>query len=49
MSYAKKNLREIEDSAAKHGHSESQEARFPRMALGAEQRSSSPAEALEAV
>jgi uncharacterized cupin superfamily protein len=37
MSYAKKNLREIEDSAAKHGLSEHQEARFPAGELGAEQ------------
>jgi uncharacterized cupin superfamily protein len=37
MSYAKKNLREVEDSAAKHGLSDSQEARFPRAELGAEQ------------
>ena len=37
MSYAKKNLRDLEDSAAKHGLSETQEARFGRHALGAEQ------------
>lgn len=37
MSYAKKNLREVEDSAVKHGISASQEARFPRGELGAEQ------------
>jgi mannose-6-phosphate isomerase-like protein (cupin superfamily) len=37
MSYAKKNLREVEDSAAKHGLSASQEARFARGELGAEQ------------
>jgi mannose-6-phosphate isomerase-like protein (cupin superfamily) len=37
MSYAKKNLREVEDSALKHGLSNSQEARFPRADLGAEQ------------
>ena len=37
MSYAKKNLREVKDSAAEHGLSERQEARFPRMELGAEQ------------
>jgi mannose-6-phosphate isomerase-like protein (cupin superfamily) len=36
-SYAKKNLREIEDQAAKHGLSDHQEARFPRADLGAEQ------------
>lgn len=37
MSYAKKSLREIEDSAAKHGLSGTQEARFPRADLGCEQ------------
>ena len=37
MSYARKNLREIEDVAIKHGLSDSQEARFPRADLGAEQ------------
>ena len=37
MSYAKKNLRDLEDMAAKHGLAESQEARFGRQALGAEQ------------
>lgn len=37
MSYAKKNLREVEDSAAKHGLSSTQEARFPREELSAEQ------------
>jgi uncharacterized cupin superfamily protein len=37
VSYAKRNLREVEDSAAKHGLSESQEARFARGPLGAEQ------------
>lgn len=37
MSYAIKNLREIEDSAVKHGFSDSQEARFARTDLGAEQ------------
>lgn len=37
MGYAKTNLRQIEDSAAKHGVGESQEARFPRTELGAEQ------------
>jgi mannose-6-phosphate isomerase-like protein (cupin superfamily) len=36
MSYRIKNLREVEDSAAKHGFSESQEARFPREDLDAE-------------
>ncbi|MBV8953746.1 MAG: cupin domain-containing protein [Solirubrobacterales bacterium] len=37
MSYSKTNLLEVEDSAAKHGISEHQEARFPRRELGAEQ------------
>jgi mannose-6-phosphate isomerase-like protein (cupin superfamily) len=37
MKYAKKNLREVEDSAARHGLSERQEARFPQRDLGAEQ------------
>jgi mannose-6-phosphate isomerase-like protein (cupin superfamily) len=37
MRYAKKNLREVEDQAAKHGLSAHQEARFPRTELGAEQ------------
>jgi uncharacterized cupin superfamily protein len=37
MSYAKKNLRDVEDSAAKHGLSDHQEARFARGELGAEQ------------
>lgn len=37
MSYSKVNLQQVEDSAAKHGVGESQEARFPREALGAEQ------------
>jgi mannose-6-phosphate isomerase-like protein (cupin superfamily) len=37
MSYTKKNLRDVEDSALKHGVSESQEARFPREDLGTEQ------------
>lgn len=37
MGYAKTNLREVEDSAAKHGVAGSQEARFPRTELGAEQ------------
>ena len=37
MSYAKKNLREVQDSAVEHGLSQSQEARFPRADLGAEQ------------
>lgn len=37
MSYAKTNLRAVNDSAAEHGLSETQEARFPRSDLGAEQ------------
>ncbi len=37
MSYAMKNLREVEDSALKHGLSNTQEARFPREVLGADQ------------
>ena len=37
MSYAKKNLREVEDSAVEHGLSNTQEARFPREDLRAEQ------------
>jgi mannose-6-phosphate isomerase-like protein (cupin superfamily) len=37
MSYAKMNLRAVNDSAAEHGLSDSQEARFPRTDLGAEQ------------
>jgi len=37
MGYTKTNLRQVEDSAAKHGVGESQEARFPREELGAEQ------------
>jgi mannose-6-phosphate isomerase-like protein (cupin superfamily) len=37
MGYAKKNLREVEDSALKHGLSSTQEARFPRADLSAEQ------------
>ena len=37
MAYAKKNLREVKDSAAEHGLSESQEARFPARDLQAEQ------------
>jgi uncharacterized cupin superfamily protein len=37
VSFSKKNLREVEDSAAKYGFSESQEARFPRVELGAQQ------------
>jgi uncharacterized cupin superfamily protein len=37
VSYAKKNLREVKDSAAEHGLSTSQEARFFQRDLGAEQ------------
>ena len=37
MSYAKKNLRDVQDSAVQHGLSDTQEARFPREDLGAEQ------------
>jgi uncharacterized cupin superfamily protein len=37
MGYAKKNLREVEDSAVQHGLSGTQEARFPGRDLGAEQ------------
>jgi mannose-6-phosphate isomerase-like protein (cupin superfamily) len=36
MSYAVKNLRDLEDLAAKHGFGESQEARFAREDLSAE-------------
>lgn len=36
-SYAKTNLREVRDSAAEHGLSAHQEARFPQRDLGAEQ------------
>ena len=37
MRYAKKNLRDVDDSAVEFGLSETQEARFPRSDLGAEQ------------
>lgn len=37
MTYAKKNLRAVEDSAVKFGLSDTQEARFPRDDLEAEQ------------
>ena len=37
MGYAKKNLREVEDSAIKFGLSENQEARFARAELDTEQ------------
>lgn len=36
MNYAIKNLRDVDDSAAAHGFSETQEARFAREDLGAE-------------
>jgi mannose-6-phosphate isomerase-like protein (cupin superfamily) len=36
MSYAIKNLREVDDSAVKHGYSDRQEARFAREDVGAE-------------
>ena len=37
MKYAKKNLQSIKDSAVEFGLSATQEARFPRTELGAEQ------------
>jgi mannose-6-phosphate isomerase-like protein (cupin superfamily) len=37
VSYAKTNLRTVRDSAAEHGLSATQEARFPRAEIGAEQ------------
>jgi mannose-6-phosphate isomerase-like protein (cupin superfamily) len=37
MGYTITNLRAVEDMAAKHGFGETQEARFPRTDLGAEQ------------
>jgi mannose-6-phosphate isomerase-like protein (cupin superfamily) len=37
MGYAKTNLNEVEDMAAKHGFGELQEARFPRTDVGAEE------------
>jgi mannose-6-phosphate isomerase-like protein (cupin superfamily) len=37
VKYAKMNLRDVKDSAAEHGLSEMQEARFPRGDLEAEQ------------
>jgi mannose-6-phosphate isomerase-like protein (cupin superfamily) len=36
MSYTVKNMRESEDMAAKHGHGDAMEARFPWRDLGAE-------------
>ena len=37
VGYAKKNLRDIQDMAVQFGFSKTQEARFPRQDLGAEQ------------
>ena len=37
MSHTKKNLRDVDDSAARYGLSDKQEARFARRDLGAEQ------------
>jgi mannose-6-phosphate isomerase-like protein (cupin superfamily) len=37
MTYTKKNLRDVEDSAVRYGFGDVQEARFPRTDLGAEQ------------
>ena len=37
MSYTKKNLRDVDDSAVRFGLSDTQEARFPRSDLGAAQ------------
>jgi mannose-6-phosphate isomerase-like protein (cupin superfamily) len=37
MSYAKKNLRDVEDMAVKHGFLDAQSERFARADLGAEQ------------
>jgi mannose-6-phosphate isomerase-like protein (cupin superfamily) len=37
MTFAKTNLRDVQDQAAKFGVSASQEARFPREDIGAEQ------------
>lgn len=37
LSYAKTNVRDVRDSAAEHGLSAHQEARFPQRDLGAEQ------------
>jgi uncharacterized cupin superfamily protein len=36
VTFAKKNLRDVQDMAIQHGLSKSQEARFPRAELGAE-------------
>jgi uncharacterized cupin superfamily protein len=37
VGYSKKNLRDVQDMAVAHGLSETQEARFPRGDLGAQQ------------
>jgi uncharacterized cupin superfamily protein len=37
VGYAKRNLRDVQDMAAQHGLSQTQEARFPARDLGAEQ------------
>lgn len=37
MRFAKTNLRELEDQAARYGYGEVQEARFPRAELGMEE------------
>ena len=37
MSYAKRNLRDLPDMAVEHGFSDTQEARFPRAELDAQQ------------
>jgi mannose-6-phosphate isomerase-like protein (cupin superfamily) len=37
VKYAKQNLRDVQDSAVQHGLSATQEARFPKRDLGAEQ------------
>ena len=37
VGYSKKNLRDVQDMAVQHGFSNTQEARFPRTDLGAEQ------------
>lgn len=37
MSYSITNLADVEDAAAKHGMGETQESRFPRTDVGAEQ------------
>ena len=40
MSHPKRNLREVDDSAISYGLSDTQEARFARRDLGAEQTAS---------